>query len=108
MFLSYKYFIQQVKNWLHNHGRNKKSKDVIKYVRRWNICQVVGVLHQKEVEALCRDHSNTVPGENEYLKSYQKVLKRYTEDLSDDQQAKYQETANEWTDRSPPLEVQQR
>jgi len=108
MLLSYKYFIQQVKNWLHNHGRNKKSKDVIKYVQRWNVRQVVGVLHQKEVEALCHNHSNAVPGDKEYLKSYQKVLKRYTEDLSDDQQAKYQETVNEWTDWSPPLEVQQR
>jgi hypothetical protein len=69
MFLSCKYFIRQVKFWLHNHGCNKKSKDVIKYVQQWNVRQVVGVLHQKEVEELCCDHSNAVPGEKEYLKA---------------------------------------
>lgn len=69
---------------------------------------MVGVLHQKEVEELCRNSSNAVPGEKEYLKSYQKVLKSYTEGLSDDQQAKYKEMANEWSDQSPPLEVQQK
>ena len=90
MFPSCEYVIQQVKIWLHNHGHNKKSKDIIKYVQWWNVRQVVGILHQKEVEELCHDHLNTVPGGKEYLKSYQKVLKRYMDDLSDDEQAKYQ------------------
>jgi hypothetical protein len=77
-------------------------------VRRWNIQQVVGALHHKEIEQLCRKHSQAVPGEKSYLKSYQKVLKTYTEGLPEDQQTQYQETANEWSDRSPPPEIQQR
>jgi hypothetical protein len=81
---------------------------MVKYVRRWNARQVVGVLHQKEIEQLCRDHSDAVPGEKAYLKSYQKVLKTYTDNLSDDQRAEYHNMATEWSDRSPPLEVQQR
>jgi hypothetical protein len=99
---------QQVKTWFHNNGRSRKSKDVVKYVRRWNIRQVVGALHQKEIEILCRDHSQAVPGDKAYLKSYQKVLKRYAEGLSDDQKTKYQNIANEWSDRSPPRDIQQR
>jgi hypothetical protein len=66
----------------------------------------VGVLHQKQVEKLCREHSGATPGEKAYLKSYQKVLKQYTEGLPEDQQAEYQVTANEWSDRCPPQEVQ--
>jgi hypothetical protein len=65
-----------------------------------------GPLHQ--VEELCREHSQAVPGEKAYLKSYQKVLKAYAEQLSKDQRLQYQETANEWSDRCPPQEVQQR
>jgi hypothetical protein len=42
------------------------------------------------------------------LKSYQNVLKTYTESLPVDQQMQYQEMANEWSDRSPPEEVQQK
>jgi hypothetical protein len=97
-----------VKTWLHNHGRSRKSKDLVKYVRRWNVRQVVGVLHQNEVEQLCREHSQAVPGERAYLKSYQKVLKTYAESITEDQRVRYQEMANEWSDRSPPPEVQQR
>ncbi len=97
-----------MKIWLHNHGRGRKRKDVVRYVRRWNIQQVVGVLHQKEVEQLCRTRSQAVPGERAYLKSYQNVLKTYTESLPVDQQMQYQEMANEWSDRSPPEEVQQK
>ena len=108
IYLELESFIQQVKTWFHNHGRNRKSKDVVKYVRRWNVQQVVGILHQKEVEELCRKQSNAVPGDREYLKSYQKVLKSYAEDLSGDQQTKYQEMANEWSNRSPPQAVQQK
>jgi hypothetical protein len=81
---------------------------VVKYVRRWNVRQVVGELHQKEVEQLCRDHSQAVPGEKAYLKSYQKVLKRYGEGLPDDQQVKYQSMADKWSDHHPPQEIQQR
>lgn len=69
---------------------------------------MVGALHQKEVERLCREDSQAVPGEKAYLKSYQNVLKKYAEALSDDQQARYQKMANEWSDRSPPHEIQER
>lgn len=69
---------------------------------------MVGVIHQKEVEKLCRTHSQAVPGETAYLKSYQNVLKTYAESLPADQQAQYQDMADEWSDRSPPQEVQQR
>jgi hypothetical protein len=81
---------------------------MVRYVRRWNVRQVVGVLHQKEVEQLCRTRSQAVPGETAYLKSYQGVLKTYAESLSADRQTQYQEMANEWSDRSPPKEVQRR
>jgi hypothetical protein len=66
------------------------------------------MLHHKEVEQLCREHSQAVPGERDYLKSYQKVLKTYVETITEDQHARYQEMANEWSERSPPPEVQQR
>jgi hypothetical protein len=69
---------------------------------------VVGVIHQKEVEQLCRAHSQSVPGEKAYLKSYQHVLKTYAESLPVDQQTQYQEMADVWSDQSPPQEVQQR
>jgi hypothetical protein len=68
----------------------------------------VGVLHQKQVEELCKKHSQAMPGEKAYLKSYQKVLGQYTEGLPEDQQAQYQVMANEWSDRCPPQEVQQK
>jgi hypothetical protein len=66
------------------------------------------VLHHEEVERLCRSDSKAVPGDKKYLKSYQKVLKAFAENLPDDQQAKYQEMADEWSDRSPPQDGQQR
>ena len=77
-------------------------------MRRWNIQQVVGVLHHNEIEQLCRTHSQAAPGEKLYLKSYQTVLKTFTESLSEDQQTQYQETADEWSNWSPSQEVQQR
>ena len=66
------------------------------------------MLHPKEIEELCREHSQAIPGEKAYLKSYQKVLKAYVEELSEDQQLQYREMASEWSDRCPPPEVQQK
>ena len=66
------------------------------------------MLHQKDVERLCRTQSQAAPGEAAYLKNYQNVLKTYAENLPDDQQKRYQEMANMWSDQSPPQEVQQK
>ena len=66
------------------------------------------MLHHKEVEQLCRTRSQAVPGEAAYLKSYQNALKTYAESLPEDQQAQYQEMAINWTNQSPPQDVQQR
>lgn len=69
--------------------------------------QVVGKVHKQEVEDLCLEKSGQPKGSTGYFAVYQNVLNKFVEALTEEDRTKYREMAQEWTERSPPQEVQQ-
>jgi hypothetical protein len=69
---------------------------------------VAGHERKAEVEALCREASGHPPGSSEYLGYYQTVLAKFVKKLSKEDREKYQAMAKEWTERSPPAELQRK
>lgn len=57
---------------------------------------------------MCRVASGDIPGSAKYFEKYQTVLSQYVGKLPKEDLAKYQQMAKEWTERSPPVEVQQK
>jgi hypothetical protein len=97
-----------VKQWFYNNGRKRSQGDKVNYVRKWNLKQVVGMVKKAEIQVLCREQTGSDPGTKDYMAGYQKALAKVVEDLEEEEMAEYQELANEWTKRSPPVEVQRK
>jgi hypothetical protein len=66
------------------------------------------VYQQKREEVLKRieDESGAKPGDPGMFKHYQVVVKRVMAELDDDELEKAKETAEEWSNNCPPLEIQ--
>ena len=75
--------------------------------RTWTISQVVGKLFKEEVESLCEEESGLPKGSTGFFSVYQKVLSQFVKAMSKEDQDKYRKMAQEWSERSPPKEVQQ-
>lgn len=97
-----------VKNWLYNYGRKRDRRDKITYVRRWNLNQVVGHMKKAEIQELCKEETGSKPGTKKYLSGYQKVLGKVMEELTPDEVLGFKEMAREWSEKSPPKEVQRK
>lgn len=94
--------------YLGNHARRQKSKIHVSYVRAWSLSQVVGHERKDEVEELCRKKSGHPPGSKPYFSMYQKVLHEFVKALDPEDRAQYEQMAKEWTERHPPVELQQK
>lgn len=100
--------LQAMMLYLGNHARRRKPKIHVSYIRAWSLPQVVGHEKKAEVEQLCREQSGHPPGSKPYFGMYQRVLSDFVKTLSAEDRQKYQDMAKEWTERSPPLEIQQK
>ncbi len=97
---------ESIRRWLYQRTRNTKYG---KYgVRRWNARTVVGQLRRADVEREARRLSGAKPGDETYFKYYQRALNNVFASLTEAQQDDMANVAHEWTNISPPPEVQKR
>jgi hypothetical protein len=94
------------KTWLFNNKTKKERKDMIKYGRKWTPRMVVYQQKCEEVLKRIEDESGVKPGDPGMFKHYQAVVKRVMAELDDDELEKAKETAEEWSNNCPPLEIQ--
>jgi hypothetical protein len=97
-----------VKLWFYNHGRKRASKDKLNYVRKWTLKLVVGHVKKAEVEEICREETQALPGTQEYIAGYQKALAKVVEDLDEEELSEFQDMVKEWNENKPPPEMQQK
>ena len=70
--------------------------------------QVVGHLKKGEIQGICEKETDLVPGTRGYIAGYQKALATVMEGLSPAEMAHFEAQAKEWTNKCPPIELQQR
>jgi hypothetical protein len=97
-----------VKEWFYNNGRKRDRKDKITYVRRWNFNQVVGHVKRPQIQEICKDETEAEPGTQGYMGGYQQALATVMKDLSQEEVEEYKKMAVEWSNKSPPKEVQRK
>lgn len=78
------------------------------YIKAWSLKKVVGHVLKAEVEETCKEMTDSSPGTKEYITGYQTALKQVVDELSAEDRQRYDAMAEEWTNRSPPAEVQRR
>jgi len=100
--------LQAVKEWFYNHGRKRNRKDKWNYVQKWTLKRVLIHERREEIEEICREHTQALPGTREYIGGYQKALAEVVESLDATEVDHFNSMAEEWTKKSPPAEVQQR
>jgi hypothetical protein len=97
-----------VKRWFYNNGRKRDRKDRVRYVRKWNLKQVVGHMEKARIEEVCKEQTGSNPGTRNYLGGYQKALTDVVDNLSEEEVSGYRKMAREWTMKSPPEHVQRK
>lgn len=65
-------------------------------------------MKKAEIQELCKEETGSKPGTKKYLSGYQKALAKVMEDLTPEEVSGFKEMAREWSDKSPPKEVQRK
>lgn len=99
--------LQRVKSWLNRNKPVSQKPMKHKYTRAPTLRGVVAYYMARDVEEKTRELSGAAPGSQEYLKYYQPALTAVVNNLTEEKQTEYEETAEEWTKTGPPPEVQQ-
>ena len=69
---------------------------------------MVGFMKKPEIQDVCEEETQARPGTQRYISGYQKALKTIVDGLTEEEEARFKALAKEWTDKSPPVEVQRK
>lgn len=63
---------------------------------------------KREVEDICKEETQALPGTQDYIAGYQRALAQVVDGLDETEVAEFQRLAEEWTKKSPPVEFQRK
>lgn len=97
-----------MKEWYYNHGRRPQVRR-FGYVKQISLKHVVAHVKQDELYSKVKELSGGAPpGSKAFLSKYQQGLKFVLDNLSASEKEEYQTLASEWTNASPPADVQEK
>ena len=68
------------------------------YVWKWSIKNVVMYMRKKEIEDICKEETQALPGTRNYITGYQRALAQVLDGLDKMEVAKYQDMAIKGTE----------
>ncbi|KAH9017641.1 hypothetical protein EDB85DRAFT_2155028 [Lactarius pseudohatsudake] len=96
---------QKIKKWYYNHY-NPPHRQVIKFVRRWSARNVFYYEDKVDIMKLAEDMSGAAPGTEAFLGSIQLATTELWKKLPVEEQERFAQTADEWSDNGPPKGIQ--
>ncbi|KAH9016363.1 hypothetical protein EDB84DRAFT_1567258 [Lactarius hengduanensis] len=96
---------QKIKKWYYNHY-NPPHRQVIKFVRRWSARNVFYHEDKVDIMKLAEDMSGAAPGTEAFLGSIQLATTELWKKLPVEEQERFAQTADEWSDNGPPKGIQ--
>ncbi|KAH9016359.1 hypothetical protein EDB84DRAFT_1567252 [Lactarius hengduanensis] len=96
---------QKIKKWYYNHY-NPPHRQVIKFVRRWSARNVFYHEDKVDIMKLAEDMSRAAPGMEAFLGSIQLATTELWKKLPVEEQERFAQTADEWSDNGPPKGIQ--
>lgn len=94
---------QIYKDWFYNHGAKKRARKAnAKFGKKWTARTVIEVQRKKEILL----ETGAKPGDKDMIGNYQAALNAIIAGLSEEEMKDAHRTAEEWSKRAPPPEVQ--
>ncbi|KAI9429894.1 hypothetical protein H4582DRAFT_2064504 [Lactarius indigo] len=97
----------KIHKWFYNHYVRPK-RQYIKFTRKWSARNAFYHLNRDEVLRLAKETSGTEPGSPAFIGALQDATTALWNELSIEDQEEYQESAREWSEKTPPKNIQSR
>jgi hypothetical protein len=89
--------------WFFNHGERKRARsDNFKWGKKWTVRSVINHQRREEIIELTGGRA----GDKDMIGNYQAALNTVLKGMTDEERQLAEETAEEWTNKAPPPEVQ--
>jgi hypothetical protein len=98
---------KKIRKWFYNHYPRPK-RQYTKFTRKWSARSAFYQLNREEVLEHARKESGVEPGHPEFLGALQNATTTLWEALCSRDQGDYIRAAQEWSEESPPPDVQSR
>ncbi|KAI9432538.1 hypothetical protein H4582DRAFT_2132197 [Lactarius indigo] len=98
---------QKIHKWFYNHYVRPKCQ-YIKFTHKWSARNAFYHLNRDEVLRLAKETSGTEPGSPAFIGALQDATTALWNELSIEDQEEYQESAREWSEKTPPKNIQSR
>ncbi|KAH8990031.1 hypothetical protein EDB86DRAFT_3193778 [Lactarius hatsudake] len=96
---------QKIRKWYYNHY-SPPHRPVINFVRRWSARNVFYHEDKVAIMKLTEDMSGAAPRTQDFLASIQDATTELWKKLSVEEQERFAQTAQEWSDHGPPKGIQ--
>ncbi|KAI9443892.1 hypothetical protein H4582DRAFT_2053660 [Lactarius indigo] len=97
----------KIHKWFYNHYVRPK-RQYIKFTRKWSARNAFYHLNRDEVLRLAKETSGTEPGSPAFIGALQDATTALWNELSIEDQEEYQDSAREWSEKTPPKNIQSR
>lgn len=99
--------LQKVQKWFHNHYVRPMCQ-YVKFTRKWSARNAFYHLNRDEVLQLAEEVSGTEPGHPAFLGALQDATTTLWNEVSPEDQEDYVKAAKEWSEDTPPRDIQSR
>ncbi|KAH9036288.1 hypothetical protein EDB84DRAFT_1437709 [Lactarius hengduanensis] len=96
---------EKIRKWYYNHY-SPPHRQVIKFVRRWSARNVFYHEDKADIMKLAEDMSGAAPGTETFFGSIQDATTELWKKLPVEEQERFAQTAEEWSDNGPPKGIQ--
>ncbi|KAH9009125.1 hypothetical protein EDB84DRAFT_1571484 [Lactarius hengduanensis] len=96
---------QKIRKWYYNHY-SPPHRQVIKFVQRWSARNVFYHEDKADIMKLAEDMSRAAPGTETFFGSIQDATTELWKKLPVEEQERFAQTAEEWSDNGPPKGIQ--
>ncbi|KAH9009400.1 hypothetical protein EDB85DRAFT_1903087 [Lactarius pseudohatsudake] len=100
-----RHVLQKIRKWYYNHY-SPPHRQVIKFVRRWSARNVFYHEDKADIMKLAEDMSGAAPGTETFFGSIQDATTELWKKLPGEEQERFAQTAEEWSDNGPPKGIQ--
>lgn len=99
--------VQVIRKWFYNHYA-RPQRQYTKFTRKWSTCNAFFQLHRDEIIVKATELSGKQPGQPGFLGALQDATTYLLNDLSPEDLDEYVQAARDWSEESPPRNVQAR
>ena len=103
--LIYIFVFQKIRKWFYNHY-SAPHRRVIKFTRKWSARNAFYHEQKADIMELAQEMSGGAPGSQAFLGALQDATTRLWKKVSIEEQERFAEIAQDWSENAPPKGIQ--